>query len=607
MALSTVINDPEVDVAVLGLGVTGGIVAAELSTKGHTVIGIEKGPYWQHADDFAPVKYDEWGVGFLHKFDHPLRISTFTMRNTTTQFANPIRRYTPLGQITPMGHGVGGMAQHYAGAMGRYGPWAFEMASSTASRYGPNFLSTNVPTNDVEDWPMTYAQYEPFYVEYEKAFGLTGINQGPLVPMSQNYPLAPHPATALAKLFQSSTEALGYNPYPNVTSLASQAYMNQYGVQVNACIYDGWCAGFCNYQCETGAKANSAYRTVPAAIASNNFTLAVNSYAFRINLNSTTGLAESVSYYDGAGNIHVQPAKVIYNGLWGFNEIRMFALSSIGTQYNPSKVTGSLGRGSTDAGGSAAQPTVSGTVNIGGNAYPSGNASGGAYAMYDLADDNYDHTGKNYIGGWGDPAEIGYGGYVGGLSNGPSNVTILAGGVSATAAGSGYKAALKNFYLPTSQPVSMTPSAPELPDTRWNVDLDPHYNDMYGDPLARITMDWTANPYNGAVDLLPTAKTILQKMNASNITTNMGVPPGTLHLESFEPHHRGGMRIGTNSSTSVMNLYNQVWGVQNVFAGGEIANTTGDNVTAGTHVAGMTAYVAAEGIMKYLSSPGPLA
>jgi len=38
----------------------------------------------------------------------------------------------------------------------------------------------------------------------------------------------------------------------------------------------------------------------------------------------------------------------------------------------------------------------------------------------------------------------------------------------------------------------------------------------------------------------------------------------------------------------------------NYFAAGEITNTTGNNATAGTHVAGPQSYRAAEGIKKYL-------
>ena len=38
-----------------------------------------------------------------------------------------------------------------------------------------------------------------------------------------------------------------------------------------------------------------------------------------------------------------------------------------------------------------------------------------------------------------------------------------------------------------------------------------------------------------------------------------------------------------------------------------ITKTQGDNTTAGTHVAGMMSYLAADGIKKYLANPGPLA
>ena len=104
--MSSVINEPAVDVCVLGLGVTGGIVATELATKGLKVVGIEKGPYWDYLTDFALEKYDEWGVGMMHKWDHPLSLSSYTWRNNSTQFALPFRRYNyPFG-FTALGHGV---------------------------------------------------------------------------------------------------------------------------------------------------------------------------------------------------------------------------------------------------------------------------------------------------------------------------------------------------------------------------------------------------------------------------------------------------------------------------------------------------------------------
>jgi gluconate 2-dehydrogenase alpha chain len=597
MSTSTnVINEPPADVVVLGLGVTGGIVATELAMANYKVVGIEKGPYWNFNTDFAPVKYDEWGIGFHRKFDHPLPMSTYTIRNNDNQYALAARRNTSL-QIIVMGHGVGGMAQHYAGAMGRYGPWNYQMKSETASRYGPNFLNTIDPTNDVQDWPMTYNEYEPYYVEWEKAWGLTGTNQGPLVPTSANYPMPPHPQTEQASMFQSTAEALNYSPYPTPNSLASQAYMNQYGVSVNGCVYDGWCGAACNYVCEVGAKANSAFRVIPAAIASGNFTMKTNSYAFRLDTDST-GKIIDVRYYDASGNVHVQPGKVFWNGLWGFNIPRLMQLSDIGQTYNPTSGSGTIGRGVT-ATGTVGGASASGSLPIGGNSYSAGNASGGGVSIYDFADDNFDHTGLNFIGG----GVVSVGGYQGG---GPANFSGIAGSATINSMGSTYKASLKNHYLPTKLTVSLGPAPAELADTRWHLDLDPHHNDIYGDPLERITMDWANNAVNGASYLAPLMEPILTRLGATNITLNKGTPAGTTHMDNWQAHTRGGCRIGSDPLTSVFNMYQQAWTTPNLFAGGEITNTHGSSVTAGTHAIGPTTYVGVEGIKKYLANPGPL-
>jgi gluconate 2-dehydrogenase alpha chain len=601
--MSSIIQEEPTDVLCLGLGVSSGFVAAEATAAGYKVVGIEKGPYWEYATDFATAKYDEWGVFIIGKFDHPLRLSTYTLRNNVNQFAMPVRRNTP-GQVIHLGHGVGGMAQHYAGQMGRFGPWVYQMKSDTASRYGANFLNDIMPTNDVEDWPMTYEEYDPYYVEFEKAFGVTGTNQGPFQPQSQNYPLPPHPWGPIAQPMYDACEALGYHPYQTPTSLASEPYTNQYGVAINACVYDGWCGAACNYVCETGAKANSAYRTIPAAISTGNFTMALNSYVFRIDTDPSTGMATGARYYDAAGNIHVQPAKVVYNGLWGFNIVRTMRLSGIGNPYNNTTFQGSLGRAPSYGDPAPGVASVSGYLNQGANAYPAGNASGGGADMLDYADDNFDHTGLNFIGG----APIRGEGYYG---SGPSNITGIAAGVSATAQGSTYKASLKDYYLPTKSLVYISMEAPDLADKRSNIDLDPHFTDLYGDPLARLTQDYAIQQWYGAQYLSGSTSSvaygILQKMGCNNITVDKGVTPGSVPLDNWPAHTRGGARIGADPSWSVFNKYGQCWTCENLFAAGEITETTGDNTTiGGTHPMGAVAYVTTEGIKKYLASPGPL-
>jgi len=236
--------------------------------------------------------------------------------------------------------------------------------------------------------------------------------------------------------------------------------------------------------------------------------------------------------------------------------------------------------------------------NIGGNGYPAGNASGGGYEILDLADDYFDHTGLNFIGG----ALISAGGYPG---SGPGNFNLYANGPTPSMIGSAFKASIKNTYLPTKSLVVLSPSGIEPPVTDWNVDLDPHYTDIYGDPLPRVTIDWPSSSYNCANYLAPKCTDILTKMCCSNVTTTP-LTTAMSHNPAWQAHMRGGARIGTDSSTSVFNMWQQCWTSENLFAAGEITETTGDDTTAGTHAAGPMSYVAAEGIQNYLKNPGPL-
>jgi gluconate 2-dehydrogenase alpha chain len=584
----------------MGMGMMGGIVATQLAIDGYKVAGIDKGPFWDFSTDFALTKYDEWGTTIMKKFDHPLPLFTTTMRNNINQFALPIRRYT-VSQFPANGHGVGGAAHHYSGAMGRTGPWNYTEASSTASRYGPDFLATTVPNADLVDWPYTYQEQDPYYVAWEAAMGISGTNQGPLCPMSTNYPLPPHPTTPSGAMFQTATEALGYTPYPNVSSLASAPYVNPYGVSVNECVYDGWCSCSPCYPCETGAKAQTAARGVTAGIATGKLSLALNSYIYRINTDPTTGLATSVSYYDAAGNVHVQPGTVIFTGLWVLNQYNILAKSGIGKQYNPTTVTGALGRGATNNGSSGSGRSVTGTLPIGQNLYQAGNGSGGGYTIYDFADDNIDHTGMAQPGIGGPTISVGN--YAG---NAPTDVSTAVAGTASTM-GSTWKATLKNKYVPSSINVSLAGSGVTVPTTDLLLDLDPFYSDYYGDPLTRFTETYNNNSVGVANLITPMLQPILEKMGATNIKVGAAAVNGTSTPSSYSIHIRGGGRVGADQSNSCYNMWHQSWDVQNVFAAGELQNPTGSIVTAGTHAIGPTSYTAIDGIKKYLTTPGALA
>jgi gluconate 2-dehydrogenase alpha chain len=327
--------------------------------------------------------------------------------------------------------------------------------------------------------------------------------------------------------------------------------------------------------------------------------MATNSYMYRVNTNSATGLATGVSYYDAQGNVNIQPAKTVAITTWGFLIHRALALSGLGTQYNPTTATGSLGRGVANPTGAPTR-SATGTLAIGMNNYTAGNGQGGSWTTYDFADDNFDHTNvpAPYIGG----TRIAYGGY-------PSSPGLIALGAAGSAAnvGAAYKASAYHKTQVTKQSVSAASAGADMPQTNKYVDLDPHYNDLYGDPLPRLTLDYTINSGNCSNDSARLWTPVVTKMGVTNLTTGPAVTPAGSHFTSWGIHLRGGIRIGASSTNSVMNKWNQLWNTPNVFAAGEMTQPNGSSVqTGGTHPAACTSYAAAEGIQMYLANPGPL-
>ncbi len=603
--MSAPITHPAVDVVCLGLGHMSGPVAAELVKANYKVVGLEKGPYWDFNTDWRQdQKDDEWAIVVERKFDHPLYISTFSIRNTMDQFALPVRRYTKQVQYHALGHGVGGVGTHYGGGLGRFSPWSYQPVSMTQSKYGMDGYNSMVQsvkggTLDLEDWPVTYDEMVPYYNQWENALGVSGDTEDPFCPNAK-FPTPPHPTTAYAKIFYDAATSLGYHPFPHVSGLTSAAHVNQYGIARNPCVYCGWCAGACNYPCEVGAKASSHVSTIPYCITQPNFDLRLRSYTYRIDTDST-GKATAVRYYDAAGNVHIQPTRTVFNGLWGYNVVRMLLLSGIGNAYDPVKKTGSVGR-SLAEGYFPGVSSASVQLNIGANTYCSGNGAGGGYAMLDFTDVNPDFKHPTtFFGGIG-------GTYIGDyLGSGPA--TISSHLPSRTAFGSTWKAGLKDEKIPTKIRFGIGTSGPTLPMLEHFIDLDPHYNDIYGDPCARITLDWDANTWRVG-DYMVNGSTlitdILAKMGDASTITKSTVPELSQHVDWWGHHMRGGARTGTNPDTSVFNKWMQSWTCENVFSSGEICFTFGDNITNGTHPAGAMAYLAADGIKKYLANPGPL-
>ncbi len=89
----------EVDVVVVGLGWTGGILSKELAEAGLKVVAIERGAMRTTADDYAvPGVRDELRYVVRHDLMMNTARDTLTIRNNPAQEALPMRR---LGSFLP--------------------------------------------------------------------------------------------------------------------------------------------------------------------------------------------------------------------------------------------------------------------------------------------------------------------------------------------------------------------------------------------------------------------------------------------------------------------------------------------------------------------------
>ena len=149
------------DVVIVGVGAAGGILAAELSKAGMKVIGLERGPRLT-TSDFDP--HDE--LRFFQRHDLRPNIST----QPITWRANANVRAVPI-PVQNYGNQAGGGTVHYGAVSWRFHEYDFRARSHTIARYGAGAIPAD---SSLTDWPLSYADLEPYYDKAEYEIGVSG-------------------------------------------------------------------------------------------------------------------------------------------------------------------------------------------------------------------------------------------------------------------------------------------------------------------------------------------------------------------------------------------------------------------------------------------------
>src|SRR6201982_609071 len=149
------------DVVIVGVGAAGGILAAELAKSGMKVIGLERGPRLKTAD-FEP--HDE--LRYFQRQD----LRPDPKRQPVTWRPNANARANPLSSLS-YGNQAGGGTVHYGAVSWRMHEDDFRARSQTIERYGAAAIPAD---SSLVDWPMSYAELEPYYDRAEYELGVSG-------------------------------------------------------------------------------------------------------------------------------------------------------------------------------------------------------------------------------------------------------------------------------------------------------------------------------------------------------------------------------------------------------------------------------------------------
>lgn len=586
--MANITNDA-VDVVVVGLGWAGSLMSIELAQAGLKVRALERGEDRTNADFAYPKTADQYAYDVRNKIMVTPRDGALTVRHSAGDTALPTRKW---GAFVP-GTGVGGSGMHWTGVLIRPTPTDLKLKTYADRAYKPGQLEDGM---QVQDFPFTWDEIEPYYDFFEKVCGLsgnTGNLRGKVVeggdpfegPRSNPFPLPPLEDTLNTTMFDAAARKLGYHPFPNPSANVSRAWTNPYGNQIAPCNYCGYCS---KYPCLNYSKASPQTAVLDALKRMDNFSYRVKANVLRVDLHPDGKTAKGVTYADEHGNEVFQPAKIVVLAGFQFVNVRLMLLSGIGKPYDPVSGKGTIGRNYAFLSNGGATLFFK-DKNF--NPFVTAGATGRMFN--DVSPGNFDGPGLGILGG----AKI----HSSQSSGAPIGTSLPKGTPNW---GKGWKEGMQDWFG-HSMKISITTSCMSYRDHY--VDLDPTYKDPWGQPLLRITFDWKQNELKLQQYLRKIVLDITKELNPDSFTESFLPLDSHWDITQYvSTHNVGGAVMGDSPETSALNRYLQSWDVHNVFVPGGNAFPQNFQANPTATIGALTLFAARAIKEQYLKNPGPL-
>ena len=516
------------DALIVGSGASGGWVAKELTENGMEVLMLEAGPprfpgrdFTEHAWPYQ-VRYRGFGDQKQMLINQPVQRLCYACDEYSHQFfvddsEHPYTFPADKPFMWIRGRQVGGKTFCWARESYRYSDYEFQAANRDGYE---------------ENWPFTYKELEPFYDQVESYIGVSGSHEG-LAQMPDGKFLPPMNLSCGEVLAKKVIEKqFGWRFMSDRVANLTVPHNGR-----PACHY----CDQCQRGCHTASYFNSPSVTLPAAARTGRFTLLSDAVVSHI-ISDGDGKATGINYITRESKTHREArAKILVIAAATLESTRIL-LNSRSPRF-PKGIgnsSGVLGHYLMDhftvegAGGELAALKSA-------KREPTGNPCGYLIPKYANTDG---HKNANFLRGY--------------RFDGSANQQLYEQAFSTPGFGHQWREKVRN-EIPYS--FSMEAQGECLPRFDNFVELDPEMKDAWGIPALRIHASYGENEKTMAKAMRRDITNMIDALHVKYPTP----PKEELSIFGKNIHECGTARMGNDPKKSVLNAYNQVHDMKNVF------------------------------------------
>ncbi len=530
-------NEVTYDAIVVGSGISGGWAAKELAEKGLKVIVLERGRKIEHIIDYATANMDPWDFPNQMEESSPEELKDYEVQKRTGYTVKRSSRHFfvkdsehPFVEIKPFNWMRG---YHLGGRSLTWGRHSYRWSEM-------DFLSNSQDGYGVE-WPIGYADLKPWYDYVESFIGVSGQNEGiPQLPDGKFLP-----PIELNCVETKVRGKIAENFGGRMMTVGRVAHVTGPLKGRNQCQFRNRCIRGCPY----GAYFSSLSSTLPVATQTGNLTIVCNSIVSEIIYDPESKKAKGVSVIDtNTKETREVFAKII------FCNASAIATASILLNSKSDRFPNGLGNDSGELGhnimdhhlGVGAQGEFEGFD----DKYYKGRRPGGVYIPRFRNLDKTSHR-EDYLRGFG---------YQGSASREGWYKVI-----KEMKMGAELKSALQTPGIWT---FGIGGFGECLPYHENKMYLDHKNLDPFGMPKIVVDAEWKENEMKMRKDMQDSASEMIEASGGKNIVPYdrlEGNPHTLVGAIGIGIHEMGTARMGKDPKTSVLNKYNQLHKVKNVF------------------------------------------